>query len=476
MPPTADDAEVIDVAGASTSRPGFDPAPVWDGREPHLRWKQARRLIVLWDKDSDLKDEKKGVRLFRQLQGSAAILAQGIEDEVLFQKEGVPKILEFFDEAYRGYLAIAEDEAFESVFYKGERKGTERMIEFCAKKQQEYVQYEKDVGQPMPDKTKGTLVMRHANLSASQKLKVHSWLKGDRSMARVIEEICNLDTDDTESTAQKGQSKEYLQQNDNYQDDTGYSEHEQEEYSEPESIKSYYVDPAYDYGEDSDCEDCFLILPQDLQEDWDEGYAHHCFANFREVRNALSEKKKARGFFAPPELSGSSMDGKGKVKGKFGKFGKSKGKFGFKGKSKNRFGKYRHQRNDRRQWQGMVQVSRSEIMKKVRCWRCGELGHMSRDCKKPAPTPQPGGGSRPNYFFTYDVDEQKIESDVMYASRSFYQMMEDTCSQRICEGTRERRPSPGKYQAGTTACPDPDPSLEERLEEPLVRSMGMGTP
>ena len=74
-------------------------------------------MIVLWEKDSDLRDEKKGVRLFRQLQGSAAVLAQGIEDDVLTKSDGVKKILEFFDNAYRGYLAVAEDEAFEKVFY-----------------------------------------------------------------------------------------------------------------------------------------------------------------------------------------------------------------------------------------------------------------------------------------------------------------------------------------------------------------------
>ena len=64
-PASRADEEVIDIAGATSSRPGYDPAPVWDGREPHLRWKLARRLIVLWEKDSDLRDEKKGVRLFR---------------------------------------------------------------------------------------------------------------------------------------------------------------------------------------------------------------------------------------------------------------------------------------------------------------------------------------------------------------------------------------------------------------------------
>ena len=120
-------------------------------------------------------------------------------------------------------------------------------------------------------------------------------------MVHVVEEICKLDTDDTE---QKGPSKEYLQQNDEgtseaplYQDDAGYND--QEEYSEPESIKHYYVDATYDYGEDSDCEDCYWIFPQGLQEDWGEGYAQSCFASFREVRSALNEKKKARGFSRP---------------------------------------------------------------------------------------------------------------------------------------------------------------------------------
>ena len=234
--------------------------------------------------------------------GSASILAQGIEDEVLFKPNGVEKILEFFDQAYKGYLSIAEDESFEKVFYKGERKSGERMIEYCARKQQEYVQYEKDVEQEMPDKTKGKLVMRHANLTASQKLKVQSWLKGDRSMPRVIEELCKLDTDDTE---QKGNPKDYLQTDGGtsdapyYQEDQSSSYNDQDEYSEPGSIKQFYVDDTYDYGEDSECEDCFWLCPQDLQEDWDEDYAQACFANFREVRNALNEKKKARGFFAP---------------------------------------------------------------------------------------------------------------------------------------------------------------------------------
>eukprot|EP00971_Amphidinium_carterae_P100922 1996716-Amphidinium_carterae.1 len=60
-----------------------DPPPGWDGEQPTQRWRTTRRAIVLWAEDTDVPKSRQGIRLYRQLTGKAAQVAEALPDEKL---------------------------------------------------------------------------------------------------------------------------------------------------------------------------------------------------------------------------------------------------------------------------------------------------------------------------------------------------------------------------------------------------------
>ena len=185
------------------NRPGLDPAPIWDGCNPSKLWKRKRREILLWAQDSDLPGPKQGVRLFRGLVGVAADIGETIPDETLQGKESVLQIVAHFDELYKGFMVIAEDDTFDLAIYSGIRRNDETFIQFASRKQSEFQRYEIDEGAKLPTKTKGKIMMRHAKLSREQRQKLETWLKGERSDHEVVTALCQLDMDQEVSTASR---------------------------------------------------------------------------------------------------------------------------------------------------------------------------------------------------------------------------------------------------------------------------------
>eukprot|EP00971_Amphidinium_carterae_P050766 999724-Amphidinium_carterae.1 len=119
-----------------------DPCPEWDGEQPAERWRAVRRSIVLWSEDTDLTRARHGVRLFRSLTGKAAQLAECLSDEEIKSADGLQKILDYFDQLYDGYLAIARDCDVEDAIYGGQKKSNETFISYCQRKIVEFKRYE----------------------------------------------------------------------------------------------------------------------------------------------------------------------------------------------------------------------------------------------------------------------------------------------------------------------------------------------
>ncbi len=100
------------------------------------------------------------------------------------------------------------------------------------------------------------------------------------------------------------------------------------------------------------------------------------FAQLAQVRKALHQQRIGRGFFMPSDHKG---DGKGKGKGK------EKGMWKFDPKAHREheaWAKPRAASDDRRQQKGIVRVNKDVLKARVRCLKCGHLGHVSKDCPK----------------------------------------------------------------------------------------------
>ena len=111
----------------------------------------------------------------------------------------------------------------------------------------------------------------------------------------------------------------------------------------------------------------------DLAKTFDEDQLVTDFAAFKAVRDAKLAIRSSQGFFSPfvpPHLAGA----KGKTK--CGKKGKSSFRRNGFGEGKQSMSGPRQRHDERRHFQGSVQVPMAAVCANVVCWSCGERGHF----------------------------------------------------------------------------------------------------
>ena len=109
----------------------------------------------------------------------------------------------------------------------------------------------------MPSKTKGKITLKHAGLSNRDRMKVETWLKGNRDVEDVMQALAKLDTDDSGGGA-SGKSSgnfyggepegEEVVQND-WEADQSYLN---DGWHDKDDMGQYYENEGYDGGPDSE--------------------------------------------------------------------------------------------------------------------------------------------------------------------------------------------------------------------------------
>eukprot|EP00971_Amphidinium_carterae_P344801 6485409-Amphidinium_carterae.1 len=385
-----------------------DPPPPWDGEQPTQRWRTVRRSVVLWSEDTDVPKGRQGVRFYRQLSGKAAMLAESLPDEKLKGDTSLQNILEFFDRLYEGHMRIAKEIDFETAVYAGARVPTsENFLQYVLRKKQELFRYEQqmDPNDTLGDHTKGKILLKFSKMDTNQTSRVQTWLKGDRSYQKVEEALIRLDTDLDPTTA--AGAKVYWQEPGSLEEESWdgpsvYYDHEwphDEGATELEYYDEDFLGEEYDQGEDSDVEGVYWIDPVLLQSALEEPQLEDTFATFAQVKHQKNQYRLSRGFY-----STEKGKGKGKGKGKQNYTGyPSKGSgFGFgKNKSHGKGGKasgksdksnssssvdwsqHMHRRWDRdhrRKAKQFVRTTKDQMYARVKCWKCGGIGHIAARC------------------------------------------------------------------------------------------------
>ena len=380
---------------------------------------RKRREIELWAEDSDLPPEKLGVRLWRGFCHHAQPIADSIPNHILRANNGVQQILDIFDENYKGFVLIQQEDDFEQALYDFKRPESMNFISYTAEKSTKLKKYEAQISMTLPTSTKGKIMLRHASLDKSQAEKMQTWLRGVRTLDAVTANLNRLDTDGDITAKMAGGAlpkKNYAGDFDgmdyptfttesgapappispaptatmvtsNHGDFEGFFDHNLNCYfesTEEMELANFYADPQYDVGIDSEDEDCVHVFAKDLEdvEGFCEPEIAQDLAQFAKVHARKAELKKSRGFFTP---SSSSPSGKGRGFSRQGGKGKGKGKF-------SDYNPFRNARDSRRATSGIVKTSISQISGRTRCWSCRGLGHVSKNC----PNKGSGGYSAPS--------------------------------------------------------------------------------
>jgi len=343
--------------------------PGWNGNVETLRgW---LRQLSLWELDNNLPKNRWGLKLLQSFsEGSAPRkIAETIDVSTLTSDAGYGAILSAILAKYAPFLEAAGPASIEAFFYGGERSKQESFSTYVAAKEVALQELEANLGERLPTKVAGRILLRHAGLSDTQ----HEAMAVKYNSMMTFEQAASAlrPLDRPEALVTKV-AKTYMAAT-NYEDLS-----EQPEGDEDEEYDDEELQPDDDgSGPESDGNGNLTYLLYDTNEEFTEEETAYIFAYnsaYRDVRRELQAKRKGRQFFKP---RGSGVIKKGKNKGHEGQ---SKGK-GHSSSFRSGQGRGRGNRG-----------TPEELMAKTRCFSCGQLGHMSREC------PQRGEGQSSNFF------------------------------------------------------------------------------
>ncbi|OLP94116.1 DNA topoisomerase 3-alpha [Symbiodinium microadriaticum] len=328
-----------------------EPPPTFDGRNPDKAFPRWLKELELWKFETEIPKEKWGVKVFRQLQGSAKAVADSMSFEELACEKGLDNLMKILKEHYDPHLQVSLPKAFEEAIYGEIRASRESFSDYVIRCEHNFKELERQ-GVKLHELVVGYVMFRHANLTDVQEAQMLTWGSEKYDRKTVIENLRKLD---------KGVF-DVKRKNTAYLLDVDEVENE----GEPNDATEVYAQNDEVTDSDGD-EDYVYIGEDDLKEVYDEEHIMEALATYQDVRRSLREQKTNRGFYPSGKGSSSAKGGKGRGKG----FGKSKPVLDFKGRSREpmKFGK-----------QG-TKVHIDLLKLRTKCARCGAIGHWARECK-----------------------------------------------------------------------------------------------
>ena len=320
--------------------------PTWGGSIDSLRpWLKS---LALWEMDNHLPRQKWGVRLLQCFaEGSAPRkIAETIETSTLLSEAGYGAILSAIMTKYAPFLEAVGPAAIDHFFYQVERSRNDSFSTYIAAKELARQELEAQVGERVPDKIAGRILLKHANLTDQQRENLaikHNALLGFDQVAAALRPL------DRPEALMNRVAKTFLtadygsDPNSTWDPSTEFEAEDEELIADLEMI-----DP------ESDGEGGLARLYFDPDREYEEEEAQYIWAYnmaYKDVRKELQSRRKGRNFFKPKGSSKGFQKGKSKTK-------KGDHKPGNKGPG----------------------GTPEQLQSKTRCWKCMELGHISRDC------------------------------------------------------------------------------------------------
>ena len=103
--------------GNGSSWKDREPPPTFDGRNPDKAFPRWVKELELWKFETEIPKEKWGVKVFRQLQGSAKAVADSMSFEELACEKGLDNLMKILKEHYDPHLQVSLPKAFEEAIY-----------------------------------------------------------------------------------------------------------------------------------------------------------------------------------------------------------------------------------------------------------------------------------------------------------------------------------------------------------------------
>lgn len=267
-----------------------DPPPPYNGEGPETSFALWERNVKLREFETDIPRNKRGVTLLRVLTGSVRVAVEEIAFEDVACEDGVRNLVTRLREYYMPHLEVSLPRAFEAAVY-GQRKQTKESFgEYIAKLDKAFSRLKKE-GVDLPESAQGCILYRQSSLSESQDQRFLVWSDGKYDRASVVKALRKLD----KVIKERGKST-YIMDIPEYEAVNLLAEEDD----------SWLEDPGCDDGS-------FVYIQEgDLADILDEGDVMTALASYREVRQALKDQKKGRGYYGKGSFGNNFQKGKGK--------------------------------------------------------------------------------------------------------------------------------------------------------------------
>ena len=306
-----------------------DPPPGYDGLNPELTFRQYEKGIKLWQFETDVPVRKQGAKMLRALTGSARLAVDDMEFDEITSEDGVKNILSRLREYYLPHLEISMPRAFETAVYGLPRQSKESFAEYVHRLERSFAMLTKE-GVELPKGATGYILYRQASLTESQDQRVLTWCEGRYDRDSMVKALRRLD----KVLKEKASKSNYVMD------------------SESVVTSEHGNLPAEPYDDSGD--EYIYVVEGDLDGIYEEQDMLEALASYREVRQALKEQKTNRGYFPGKGLGGGTVKGKGK---------------------------------------GKVRIHKEQLKLRTRCWRCGQIGHISAECNSKLSVKESAGQS-----------------------------------------------------------------------------------
>ncbi|CAK9075796.1 Uncharacterized protein SCF082_LOCUS36656 [Durusdinium trenchii] len=278
--------------------------PTWNGSVETLRpW---LRQLSYWELDNNVPKTRWGIKLLQSFTDGSAPrkIAETVDLSVVLSEQGYGTILTEIMTKYGPFLEAIGPAAIDHFFYGFERSRQESFSNYIAAKEVALQELEAQLGEKVPPRIAGRVLLRGANLSEQQRenlaIKYNALLTFDQ-IARALRPL-----DRPEALVGKVSKTFLMGRSEATEQSEAFHEGEHEDLEEEEELLFEEDEP------ESDGEGNLTYLVFDPSREYTEEETQYIWAYnsaYRDVRKDLQARRKGRQFFKPKDSAQRNKKG-----------------------------------------------------------------------------------------------------------------------------------------------------------------------